>query len=178
MQISRILHYARPACKPDKILSLLPRRGISLSSHPLLKQCVQCHLREEIYNVNSCAGHLFRTTLRKKLLFKIGNTFNPCGKRSFAKKGKLPFEVDIKVPKETLLYTHTNPKFFKMLSIFGVAQLIFWGQLALFSYTSLEIIDSNDGQSSINKDTFWGKILVMQTEYKSRIAVLCLAIGK
>ena len=95
-----------------------------------------------------------------------------------AAREKLPFEVNLKVPKDTLLYQHTNERFFRMLSFFGLAQLVFWGQLAVFSYTSLDVIDTGSADLGIQKDTFWGKVIMLQTQYKERIAGLCLAIGK
>ena len=93
-------------------------------------------------------------------------------------RSRLPFEVDTNVAKDTKIYTYSNDLFFRMLSIFGMVQFFFWGQLALFSYTSLDALKTEEGQRHINTDTFWGKVIMLQSTYKTRIATLCMAIGE
>ncbi len=47
---------------------------------------------------------------------------------------RLPFEPEINVKKETLIYSQNPGPKFRILPVFGLSQLLFWGNLAHITY--------------------------------------------
>ena len=92
--------------------------------------------------------------------------------------GRLPFDIDPNVVKDTLVFSCHNATFYRMISIFGVVQFVFWGNLALFAYSGLKDVGSEELKGLFTTDSFWGKILEYQARYKGKIAAICASLGK
>lgn len=84
------------------------------------------------------------------------------------------FEVDANVAKDVTVFTYSNTRFFRMLSIFGIAQFLFWTHMALFAYSGLDRPETNEDQGS----WYSNMVVNFQSRYKYRIAVACIALGK
>lgn len=97
-------------------------------------------------------------------------------KRLYAKKqGNLSFEVDANVAKDVTVFTYSNTRFFRMLSIFGIVQFFFWANMAMFAYSGMDGLDTKSNQ---DQGSWSNMVLDFQNRYKYRIAVACIALGK
>ena len=90
---------------------------------------------------------------------------------------KMPFEVDGNVSRDTRLFAYNNDRYFKMLSLFGIIQFIFWINIAGFVYTGLNNLKL-DNLEEKSKEAWWGKVLKLQAQYKDKFAIMCLLLGK
>lgn len=98
--------------------------------------------------------------------------------RTYATKARHAFEVDANISKNAVLYTYTNERFFRLLSIFGVVQFVCWANLAVFAYSSLKKIQPRGAEGTEIQGSLWGRVLSMQQDYSGKIALLCAGIGK
>ena len=89
---------------------------------------------------------------------------------------KLPFEVNEKVAKDTLVFSYENDRFYRTLTLFGIVQFFFWFHLGVFAYKDFKKVN----KSALEKldESVWGKLLSMQSENKDKIAVATISVGK
>jgi len=111
------------------------------------------------------------------------------GTRTFATQSKkLPFEVDTNVVQDVVLFKYENPRFFKMIILFGISQFVFWMYLAHFAYTCLRDITQSEArklglpvevdQDDGNPDKpWWRKINLGENKYRNGITILCTVVG-
>lgn len=98
-------------------------------------------------------------------------------KRSYLTKSKRKnaFEMDQKVPKDTLVFSFSNDKYYRTISFFGLVQFLFW---LTFAYTSLGTLETLErAEDLFKKQGFWQKVLAFQTENKKKTASVCVLIG-
>ena len=98
--------------------------------------------------------------------------------RRTAKKPARSWDVDGTVSKDTLVYSYKNDRYYRLITIFGITQLLFWGNLAVFSYSGLSKIDEQALKGTADSNSFWGQVMEYQVKYRYRIAVACVAVGK
>ncbi|XP_014671948.1 PREDICTED: transmembrane protein 223-like [Priapulus caudatus] len=101
------------------------------------------------------------------------------------------FEVDANVPTDVLLYSYTNDRFFRLLTIFGASQFLFWMYMSNFAYSSLrDISSSKEGNESNDADTnqkvvetdgntvaWWKNINLGENKIRTGLTMLCTALG-
>lgn len=80
--------------------------------------------------------------------------------------------------KDLLIYKYENPKFFKYLNFFAIAQFMFWNYLSYFSFTSLKDVPINTIEKSDIDLPWWRRINLGENKYRNGIALLCFIIGK
>lgn len=86
------------------------------------------------------------------------------------------YDVNTNVPKDVILYKYENPKFFKIINIFGICQFMFWTYLSHFAFTSLRDapVEQKEGQEL----AWYEKINLGENKYRNGITVISFAIGK
>lgn len=89
----------------------------------------------------------------------------------------LPFEADAKVKADTIVYSYSNDRLFRLVTFFGIAQFVFWCNLALFAYSSLDAYDASKKKGIFKNDSLWGQILDFQSKYRYKMAVVCMILG-
>lgn len=97
--------------------------------------------------------------------------------RGFSKtepvKCKSYMDVKTNVAKDVILFKYENPRFFKVLNLFGASQFVFWGYLSIFAYTNLK-----DAPVPVEENAdWWRKINLGENKYKNTIAALSFFIG-
>ncbi|XP_076463909.1 transmembrane protein 223-like [Babylonia areolata] len=93
-------------------------------------------------------------------------------------KKKLPFEVETaNMKKDILVYSHTNERFYKLLTYFGCAQFAFWAYLALFSFQTLKDAPPSEPSTETDTSSWWRRMAAKESKYKNGISILCFAFG-
>lgn len=87
---------------------------------------------------------------------------------------RLPFEINSDFSKDIVLFRFDNSTFYKLLGLFGMAQLFFWLYLAQFSYRNLKDVPTDANSTS---KPFWRKINLGQNKYRYGITFLCMSVG-
>lgn len=113
--------------------------------------------------------------LRPKILQLLHRNF---GRSKAVGRKRLPYEVDTNVLKDVTVFSYADDRFYFLLSCFGIVQLVFWGNMASFAYSTLDKFNSEEGRQFFNKDSTWAKFLTTLGNHKGRIAAVCMIIGK
>ncbi|XP_075168539.1 transmembrane protein 223 [Haematobia irritans] len=85
------------------------------------------------------------------------------------------YDVNTNVPKDVILYKYENPKFFKIINIFGICQFVFWTYLSHFAFTSLR--DAPVEQREGEELAWYEKINLGENKYRNGITIMSFAIG-
>lgn len=104
-------------------------------------------------------------------LASIRNSKNFCSK----KPGRLSFEVDTNVREDVMVFTYANARFFRMLSVFGIVQFLFWSHMAVFAYSGVKDLRAQSGEET---SSWWSMVANFQHQHRYRIAIACIALGK
>lgn len=80
--------------------------------------------------------------------------------------------------KDVIVFKYDNPRFFKMMNVFAISQLFFWGYLAHWTFFGLK--DAKVTESITDRDdvSWWRKVNLGESKYKNTLATLCLVVGK
>lgn len=100
--------------------------------------------------------------------------------RQFSSSGQIrhpSFEVDSNVIRDVTVFTYTDDKFYRMMTIFGIVQFFFWANLALFMYSAPEAPKGADIKDAIPEGSWLGTVVDLQSRYKNKIAVVCMLLG-
>lgn len=86
------------------------------------------------------------------------------------------YDVNTNVAKDVIMYKYENPKFFKIINIFGICQFTFWTYLSHFAFTSLRDapVEVKEGQEL----AWYERINLGENKYRNGITVMCFCIGK
>ena len=96
--------------------------------------------------------------------------------RHYAKQAsKLSFEKEAAVIRDVTVFSYSNERFFKMMSVFGVVQIFFWWNMASFATADLSKLQ--DAMKKEKSNSIWSSIYDFQTRNKYRIAASCAALG-
>lgn len=89
-------------------------------------------------------------------------------------KSPLPFEIESSYPEDILVFSCDKQRFFRLFGIFGTVLLVFWGNLAMFIYNTVPLLN----QQRKRDDNSWlGMIANFQAKYNSVAAAICLSLG-
>ncbi|XP_005181816.1 transmembrane protein 223 [Musca domestica] len=85
------------------------------------------------------------------------------------------YDVNTNVAKDVIVYKYENPKFFKIINIFGICQFTFWTYLSHFAFTSLRDapVEVKEGQEL----AWYERINLGENKYRNGITVMCFCIG-
>ncbi|XP_048258925.1 transmembrane protein 223-like isoform X2 [Haliotis rufescens] len=96
-------------------------------------------------------------------------------------KTTLPFEVDSNVSKDVLVYSFSGSRFYKLITLFGASQFIFWMYLSIFSFSNLKDISQEDEDKQLGikrDDSLVFKVLMpVKGYYKTGLGFLFLSVG-
>jgi len=63
-----------------------------------------------------------------------------------------------------------------MMTFFGIVQFFFWANLAYLCYTDVGK-GSRVAVPEEKQGSFWAEVIEIQSRYKYRLAVACMALG-
>lgn len=84
-------------------------------------------------------------------------------------------DANTSVLKDTILFKYENPKLFRAINLFAIAQFFFWNWLSYFSLTNLK--DIPVAEESKEKLPFWRRVNLGENKYRNGIAAMCFIIG-
>lgn len=89
--------------------------------------------------------------------------------------GTRSYDVNTNVTKDIVLYKYENPRFFKILNIFGICQFMFWTYLSHFAFTTLR--DAPVEQKE-DEDLRWFELINLgENKYRNGITAISFLIG-
>lgn len=86
------------------------------------------------------------------------------------------YDVNTNVSKDVILYKYENPRFYKVLNLFGISQFIFWTYLSHFAFTSLK--DAPVEKKDYVDLAWYERINLGENKYRNGISIMCFVIGK
>lgn len=92
---------------------------------------------------------------------------------------RFPIDNINKLNKDVLLYTFERSKFYKYLSIFGIAQFAVWSFYGGMMYTSMKDVSNEDLKKYefFTKSPIWKRALAGNQNYLYAI-IFCIALGR
>lgn len=87
------------------------------------------------------------------------------------------YDVNTSVTKDVVLFKYENPRFFKILNIFGICQFVFWTYLSHFAYTTLRDAPVEQ-KENVDELAWYEKINLGENKYRNGITILSFVIGK
>ena len=127
-----------------------------------------------LFNSQQCSIRQFSSSVRN---FSYRNL-----KPEIVKPNNRPYEVNTKVSQDVLVYQFENPRFFKLMSIFGFGQCVFWTYLMGFTYTNLRDVSPEEESKMLGLDEgslpWWRKINLGSNMYRNGLSSLCFIFGK
>lgn len=88
------------------------------------------------------------------------------------------YDVNTNVTKDVILFKYENPRFFKLMNIFGISQFCFWNYLAHFSYTTLRDAPVDQSIAEDKNSAWFEKINLGDNKFRNSISVFCFLIGR
>ncbi|XP_055529260.1 transmembrane protein 223 [Wyeomyia smithii] len=113
-----------------------------------------------------------RSTIKTWLENKTGLNASRYSTNHFAARA---YDVSTNVAKDVMLFKYENPRFFRMMNIFGVSQFLFWGYLSHFAYTTLK--DAPVPQKDVDQLAWYEKINLGENKYRNTMAIMSFVIG-
>ncbi len=134
---------------------------------------LQCMKRHTMY-LSTCVS-LGTNPCQSKLLSPLPPSL--CFYTHAKINARLPFEPDINVKKDTLIYSHNRSRLFRNITAFGLIHFLCWGNIALFNLgTDVPKITSD--YAGTEYPYWWTSVAQLQVEYSGTVALLCASIGK
>uniref|UniRef100_A0A336M999 CSON014010 protein n=1 Tax=Culicoides sonorensis TaxID=179676 RepID=A0A336M999_CULSO len=126
----------------------------------------------QIFNI--CRSGLPIITCRLGLLHKFpSTTLNQSKSHLFCSRTVL--DPNTNVIKDVMLFKYENPKLYKAINFFALAQFCFWNYVSYFSYTNLRDAPvADEGKENL---PFWQRINLGESKYRTSIAALCFLMG-
>ncbi|XP_037954788.1 transmembrane protein 223 [Teleopsis dalmanni] len=84
-------------------------------------------------------------------------------------------DINTNVAKDVVLFTYENPKFYKVINIFGIAQFVFWTYLSHFALTTLK--DAPVEENPEVELSWYQRINLGENKYRNGISVFCFLVG-
>ncbi|KAK4872680.1 hypothetical protein RN001_014709 [Aquatica leii] len=81
--------------------------------------------------------------------------------------------VNTNVVKDVILFKYENPRFFRLLNLFGICQFGFWTYLSLFAFTSLRDAPVSTSENA----AWWQRINLGENMYKNTLTAVSFIIG-
>lgn len=84
------------------------------------------------------------------------------------------YDINTNITKDVVLYKYENPKFFKILNIFGICQFIFWSYLSHFAFTTLRDAPVEKQEDELR---WFERINLGENKYRNGITIMSFIIG-
>lgn len=99
--------------------------------------------------------------------------------RSYASYANAPINIDTStLAKDVIVFKYNNPKYFKMMNIFGIAQFFFWLICSEFTLSNLRYTPINEGAPNFADLPLYLRINLGENKYKYGLAIGCFTFGK
>lgn len=90
-----------------------------------------------------------------------------------------PLNIDTSnLAKDVIVFKHNNPKYFKIMNIFGIAQFFFWLICAEFTLSNLRNTPVNEGAPNFADLPFYLRVNLGENKYKYGLALGCFSFGE
>lgn len=86
------------------------------------------------------------------------------------------YDINTNVTKDVILFKYENPRFYKILNIFGICQFVFWTYLSHFAFTTLR--DAPVEKKEEDELKWYERINLGDNKYRNGITVMSFLIGK
>ncbi|XP_046564907.1 transmembrane protein 223-like [Haliotis rubra] len=140
-----------------RLLKLVQNQSVASRLRSYALFC-RIDIKRQFLSISCLGNHIQRchTRLMFNSLQKFGGKFDFLPKtlprtiisrhKSYKAKPKsqLPYEIDTNVSKDVLVYSFSGSRFYKLITLFGASQFIFWMYLSIFSFSSLKDISQED----------------------------------
>lgn len=85
------------------------------------------------------------------------------------------YDINTNVTKDVILFKYENPRFYKILNIFGICQFVFWTYLSHFAFTTLRDapVEQKDGEEL----KWYERINLGDNKYRNGITAMSFIIG-
>lgn len=90
--------------------------------------------------------------------------------------GQKPLDINANVLNDTVIYSFKNDRFFKMMTIFGITQFLFWLNIASFTYTAAE--EYQTVETPFTEKKMWEQIMVHVKQHKTKVPIMCCIMGR
>lgn len=110
-----------------------------------------------------------------RLLLQKVPLFSQTPSRLFCSRTVLDLNPNTNIVKDVILFKYENPRLFKAINFFAVAQFCFWNYLSYFSFNNLR--DAPVVQGDTTNLQFWQRINLGENKYRNSIAIMCFVMG-
>ncbi|XP_059160184.1 transmembrane protein 223-like [Physella acuta] len=94
-------------------------------------------------------------------------------RRHLCSKSQLDFHSKRNIVKDTQVYFHSDDAFYKILSYFGIFQMVMWSYLSLFAVQQIKVNPVKD----VSNLPLWKRLLYKEGQYKNALSLLSLTVG-
>lgn len=91
------------------------------------------------------------------------------------KRFSINLDANTAVIKDVVLFKYENPRLFKAMGFFAIAQFFFWNWLSYFSFNNLK--DAPVDKSKEEDLPLWRRINLGENKYRNGIGVMCFLMG-
>lgn len=90
-----------------------------------------------------------------------------------------PINIDAKtLTKDVIVFKYNNPRYFKIMNIFGIAQFFFWVICSEFTLSNLRNTPVNEGAPNFKDFPLYLQVNLGENKYKYGIATISFLLGK
>ncbi|XP_055311514.1 transmembrane protein 223 [Sitodiplosis mosellana] len=115
-----------------------------------------------------------------RLIYKpIVYTFSTNGLKQFCRSNGsyAPLNIDTNLAKDVIVFKYNNPRYFKMMNIFGLAQFFFWLICSEFTLSNLRNTPINEGAPNFADLPLYLRVNLGENKYKYGLAIGCFMFG-
>lgn len=99
--------------------------------------------------------------------------------RSNSSYAHAPINIDTStLAKDVIVFKYNNPKYFKLMNIFGLAQFFFWLICSEFTLSNLRYTPVNEGAPNFADLPLYLRINLGENKYKYGLAFGCFSFGE
>lgn len=115
-----------------------------------------------------------RTQLQKPI-FQHSAKFSTGSRLAVNPPASRVYDINTKVVKDVMLYKYENPRFYRILNWFAISQVLFWGYLSHFAYTTLR--DAPVPEENREGLAWYERVNLGENKYRNGIAIMSFVIG-
>lgn len=89
-----------------------------------------------------------------------------------------PINIDVSnLTKDVIVFKYENPKHFKLMNIFGIAQFFFWLICSEFTLSNLRNTPIDTDDPNLEAQPFYFRVNLGENKYKYGLAIACFTFG-
>ncbi|XP_055379924.1 transmembrane protein 223 [Condylostylus longicornis] len=85
------------------------------------------------------------------------------------------YDVNTNVVKDVVIFKYENPKFFKVINLFGLSQFFFWTYLSHFAFTTLR--DAPVDETIAKEEVWYKRINLGENKFRNALTIFSFLIG-